>query len=94
MNRPGVKRLKGNKFATGKFARAECQRCGLDWDYTHIHREWTNLRVCPDCFDPYPPQEVAIIAVDAEALQYPCPSTYVPEYIEEQLELPLSDFEL
>lgn len=31
-----------------------CQRCGWQWPLNKIRKEWTSLRVCPDCFDPKP----------------------------------------
>lgn len=31
-----------------------CQRCGWQYELRQIKTEWTNLKVCPDCFDPRP----------------------------------------
>lgn len=32
----------------------ECQRCGFKVRLSAMRKEWTNLRVCTDCFDPRP----------------------------------------
>ena len=87
-----VNRRPRKKFATGKSAKGECQRCGFDYPYLNLKQEWTNLWVCEACYDPYPPQQIPVIISDVEALQHPCSSTYTPEY-GEQFEFPLADFE-
>lgn len=33
-----------------------CQRCGFQYDLSQIKTEWTNLKVCPPCFDHRPAQ--------------------------------------
>ena len=33
-----------------------CQRCGLEYPESKLHREWTGLRVCDPCFDHRHPQ--------------------------------------
>lgn len=33
-----------------------CDRCCEKRRLRTMSREWTGLRVCPDCFDPRPPQ--------------------------------------
>lgn len=33
-----------------------CQRCGWQYPLNKIRTEWTNLKVCPECFDPRPAQ--------------------------------------
>lgn len=35
-------------------ARAQCPRCGFDYKLRTLVKEWTGLRVCPDCRDPKP----------------------------------------
>ena len=30
----------------------ECPRCGLDWPKSMLRREYTGIKVCPECFDP------------------------------------------
>lgn len=32
-----------------------CDRCGWRRRDTELRFEWTNARVCPECFDPRPP---------------------------------------
>lgn len=32
-----------------------CERCNWRCEADDLRKEWTNLRVCPDCFDPRPP---------------------------------------
>ena len=34
-----------------------CQRCGLEYRLSQLHREWTGLRVCDPCFDRRHPQD-------------------------------------
>jgi len=38
-------------YATGKYAQAECDRCGFVYPYNRLRLEWTNLKVCPECFE-------------------------------------------
>lgn len=33
-----------------------CDRCSQRWRRSRMIVEWTNLRVCPKCLDPRPPQ--------------------------------------
>ena len=44
------------KYATGKYALALCDRCGQQYDYVVLRKEWNNLRVCPDCYEEKHPQ--------------------------------------
>lgn len=51
----------GNKFASGKNAIAECDRCGFRFKLTQLKKEIIktknyNLLVCPTCWDPDQPQ--------------------------------------
>jgi hypothetical protein len=51
----------GNKFASGKNAIAECDRCGFRYKLTQLKKEVIktktyNLLVCPTCWDPDQPQ--------------------------------------
>ena len=51
----------GNKFASGKNAIAECDRCGQRYKLTVLRRETVktkirNILVCPQCWDPDQPQ--------------------------------------
>jgi hypothetical protein len=51
----------GNTFASGKFAIAECDRCGQQYKLKNLKTEVIKtkryeLRVCPECWDPDQPQ--------------------------------------
>jgi len=51
----------GNRFASGKNAIAECDRCGFRYKLTALKKEVIktktyNLLVCPTCWDPDQPQ--------------------------------------
>jgi len=51
----------GNRFASGKNAIAECDRCGMRYKLTQLKKEVIktktyNLLVCPTCWDPDHPQ--------------------------------------
>ena len=50
-----------NKFASGKYAIAECDRCAFRYKLTDLKTEIIKtkpyqLKVCPTCFDPDQPQ--------------------------------------
>jgi hypothetical protein len=51
----------GNRFASGKKAIAECDRCGQQFKLKQLKEEIIKQRkyqllVCPECFDPDQPQ--------------------------------------
>jgi hypothetical protein len=51
----------GNRFASGKIAIAECDRCGQQYKLKQLKTEIIKQRkyellVCPECFDPDQPQ--------------------------------------
>jgi hypothetical protein len=51
----------GNRFASGKNAISECDRCGQHYKLTLLKKEVIktktyNLLVCPECWDPDQPQ--------------------------------------
>ncbi len=35
---------------------AICDRCGMQRRLKALRTEWTNLRVCDECYDPRPPE--------------------------------------
>lgn len=39
-------------YASGKHAKRICDRCGWEYPYNELLREWTNLLVCRTCYDP------------------------------------------
>lgn len=72
----------GNRFASGKFAIAECDRCGFRYKLKQlksltIKTKNTNILVCPTCWEPDQPQlQLGMYPVDdPQALQNPRPDT-------------------
>ena len=62
-------------FASVKYALAICDRCGFEYKYTSLKKEWTGFRVCNECFEVKHPQlEPVNHIADAEALQHPRPA--------------------
>ena len=62
-------------FAVGKHSQAICDRCGQQYDYLDLKKEWNGLLVCPECYEPKHPQlEPPYHAADAEALKNPRPA--------------------
>ena len=39
-------------YATGKYSKAICDRCGQQYDYLSLRKEWTGFKVCPECYEP------------------------------------------
>lgn len=61
-------------YASGKYARAMCDRCGFEMAYTELLEEWTGFMVCGECFDERHPQDdPQPHSADAEALYKPRP---------------------
>ena len=51
----------GNRFASGKFSIAMCDRCGQRYKLKELKKEviktkMYNIKVCPECWDPDQPQ--------------------------------------
>lgn len=51
----------GNRFASGKYSIAECDRCGQQYKLKRLKTEIIktkqyDLKVCPECWDPDHPQ--------------------------------------
>ena len=72
----------GNKFASGKNAIAECDRCGFRYKLTElkpltIKTKITNIIVCPSCWEPDQPQlQLGMYPVnDPQAIRNPRPDT-------------------
>ena len=70
----------GNRFASGKNAIAECDRCGFRYKLTVLKREVIKtknyeLLVCPRCWDPDQPQlQLGMYPVDdPQGLRNPRP---------------------
>ena len=43
-------------YASAKFAKALCDRCGFEYKLLDLKKEWNNLKTCPDCFETKHPQ--------------------------------------
>ena len=75
----------GNRFASGKIAVGECDRCGQQYKLTRLKTEIIKQRlyqllVCPECWDPDQPQLMlgTFPVDDPQALRNPRPyTTYV-----------------
>ena len=62
----------GQKFTSGRWARAICDRCGDKIKYSKLKLEWTGLKVCSYCWDPKTALEFPTnFPADAEALRDP-----------------------
>jgi hypothetical protein len=67
-----------NRFASGKYAIAECDRCGQRYMLKELKKltiktKTVNIKVCPECWDPDQPQlQLGMYPVeDAQALREP-----------------------
>lgn len=76
-----------SRFASGKFAIAECDRCGFRYKLSELKQlviktKNVNILVCPSCWDPDQPQlQLGLYPVnDPQALRNPRPdvSYYTP----------------
>jgi len=66
-------------YASGKHSLARCDRCGFVYGYLELKKEWNNLRVCQECYEPKHPQlDPKTQRVDPEALRNPRPTEPVP----------------
>ena len=43
-------------YASAKFARALCDRCGFEYKLLDLKKEWNNLKTCQECFETKHPQ--------------------------------------
>ena len=71
-----------NKFASGKYAIAECDRCGQRYKLKDLRKlviktKQVNIKVCPECYEPDQPQlQIGMYPVsDAQAVREPRPDT-------------------
>lgn len=71
-----------NRFASGKFAIAECDRCGQRYQLKQLKTQIVktrpfNIKVCPTCWDPDHPQlQLGMYPVnDPQAVREPRPDT-------------------
>ena len=70
----------GIAYASGRFAKGECQKCGLEFHYLQLVSDghWRHLRVCPNCYDDRHPQERLVRVSDPIALWRPAPDSKWP----------------
>lgn len=71
-----------NKYSSGKFAIAECDRCGQRYKLKElkklvIKQQMKNIKVCPECWEPDQPQlSLGMYPVDdPQAVREPRPDT-------------------
>jgi len=63
-------------YASGKFARALCDRCAFEYPLHSLKKEWNGLKTCPECFETKHPQlEPHTAPADPQALYKPRPNT-------------------
>jgi len=61
-------------FAVGTHSQAICDRCGFQYPYLSLMKEWNGLMVCPQCYEPKQPQlNPPYNRPDPQALQNPRP---------------------
>ena len=66
-------------YASGARSIAICDRCGLQYRYTELKREWQGLRSCPECWSPKHPQLDPIYPpTEPQALMNPRPDRFEP----------------
>lgn len=72
----------GNRFASGKYAISECDRCGQQFKLKVLKKEIIKTKnydilVCPECWDPDQPQlQLGMFPVDdPQGLRNPRPDT-------------------
>jgi len=71
-----------NKYSSGKFAIAECDRCGQRYKLKELRKlvvkqQTKNIKVCPECWEPDQPQlSLGMYPVDdPQAVREPRPDT-------------------
>jgi len=66
-------------FAVGKYSLAICDRCGQQYKYLELKKEWNGLFVCPSCYEPKHPQlDPPYHPADPEAIRDPRPARIEP----------------
>lgn len=68
-----------------------CERCDFRYPLIRIRTEWSGLRVCPDCFDPRPP-ELSPPNLKPEGVPLPNAAPEPPDYNLSDNEITESDF--
>lgn len=66
-------------FAAGKYALAICDRCGQQYKFHELKKEWNGLMTCLECYEPKHPQlEPSYHQGDAQALPWARPARQEP----------------
>lgn len=66
-------------FATGKYALAICDRCGQQYKFEQMRKEWNGLYTCTECFEVKHPQLISSHHdADPEALPWTRPARQEP----------------
>jgi len=66
-------------FASGKLALAICDRCGQQYKFLELKKEWNGLMTCPECYEPKHPQlDPPYHSADALALPWARPARQEP----------------
>jgi len=66
-------------FAVGVKSQAICDRCGYQYPYLELKKEWNGLLVCPECYEPKHPQlDPGYHPADPIALRDPGPARQEP----------------
>ena len=66
-------------FSVGKYSQAICDRCGYQYDYLELQKEWNGLFVCHECYESKHPQlDPPYSRPDPEALKNAKPARNEP----------------
>lgn len=67
------------RFAQGAYAVALCDRCGLQYPYTTLKKQWNGFKNCVQCYDSKHPQlEPIYPPTEPQAIYEPRPSRVEP----------------
>lgn len=70
------------RYAVGKKSLAICDRCGQQYPYLTMRKEWTGLKVCTECFEVKHPQlEPDPPPYEPQALYEPRPARVEPQTV-------------
>jgi len=64
------------RFASGKHALGICDKCGFQYPYLKLRKQWNGLKACPECFDIKHPQLTLNPPIDKIALHDPRPGDH------------------
>lgn len=57
--------------------KAQCDRCGFTYYASELRKEWTNLRVCSECYEPRNPQDFLKGKADRQAPPWSRPESEI-----------------